>query len=345
MKFCIYFKKTEPEVSFSSEEHIFPAGIGGIQKLPMEYVSHNCNNGFSGMELSFMRNSLIALPRQFVGPGKRGNLNPMNATQGPISLMKGLASPNSIELGYLSLGIPYSISQIKIDINGTLQFISDRSFGDANRQTSEFIKNLGKYNGRYTLFEDKRLSQNELILGLHNGKWYVALSNKDLETKIDNYVQKLIEQNPFDNFTPNYNSEQTRVHQTLQFDDSYFRVCAKIIFNYLAFVKGQQFVLQECFDPLRDWIVNGGENNFAKLTGEATTFSNIPFPDQAHKLFITQVRKTLFGQISFYGDAFETVVKLCDNIEGPFNIEGFICDWQNRQEFSFVDFLNATIEY
>lgn len=65
MKYCIYLKKTEPEVTFSSEEHIFPAGIGGIQKLPLEYVSHDCNNAFSSMELDFMRNSIMSLPRQF----------------------------------------------------------------------------------------------------------------------------------------------------------------------------------------------------------------------------------------------------------------------------------------
>jgi len=65
--------KTEPGESSTSKEHIFPARIGGIRKLTMEYVSHECNNAFSKMELPFLRNSLLALPRQLVGPGKRGN--------------------------------------------------------------------------------------------------------------------------------------------------------------------------------------------------------------------------------------------------------------------------------
>ncbi|WP_057912619.1 HNH endonuclease [Peribacillus muralis] len=73
MKHCIYFKKTEPEATFLSEEHIFPAGIGGKKKLPQEYVSHDCNNAFSSMELEFMRNSIISIPRQFYGPGNEGN--------------------------------------------------------------------------------------------------------------------------------------------------------------------------------------------------------------------------------------------------------------------------------
>ncbi|MCM2534748.1 hypothetical protein NDK43_23375 [Neobacillus pocheonensis] len=148
-----------------------------------------------------MRDSLIALPRQFFGPGKRGNLNPKNATQGPKSIMSN-TGPNSIELGYISLGKPYCISQMKIDINGTCHFISDQSFGDVSIQTSEFVKNLGKYNGRYKLFEDERLSQDEFILGVHDGKWYVALSNKALELKIDNYVRNLFNKTHLKTYLP-----------------------------------------------------------------------------------------------------------------------------------------------
>jgi hypothetical protein len=74
MRCCIYLKGTEPVLSFNSQEHIFPAGIGGIQMLPKGYVSDQFNNSFSKIELDFMRNSLIALPRQFYGPGKRGSI-------------------------------------------------------------------------------------------------------------------------------------------------------------------------------------------------------------------------------------------------------------------------------
>ena len=317
MKFCIYLKQTEPEVSFLSEEHIFPAGIGGIQKLPLEYVSHDCNNSFSAMELTFMRNSLIALPRQFYGPGKRGNLNPKNATKSTVSLMIGNNDPNSIEFGYICLGKPYSIPQLKININGKCQFISDSSFGDVNKQTADFIKNLEKFDGKYTLHEDERLSEDEFIIGYQDGKWYVALSNKDLEKQISSFIDKILSQKPFENQTPQFGKIQPTVQQTIQFDDTYFRVCAKIIFNYLAFAKGQNFVLRSCFDPLRDWIVRGGENNFAGLLGRELNLP-IPIPELAHKLIILQNGKSLNGFISFYGDGFGTQVNLCEDFEGYF---------------------------
>ena len=99
-KFCMYLKQTEPELTFKSDEHIFPAGIGGIQKLPMEYVSHDANNAFSAMEGQVMKKSLLALPRQFFGPGKRGNItNPKKATQGAVSLMSSVTNPETVEFG------------------------------------------------------------------------------------------------------------------------------------------------------------------------------------------------------------------------------------------------------
>ena len=87
------------------------------------------------------------------------------------------------------------------------------------------------------MHEDERFSQDEFLLGVHEGKWYVGLSNKDLELEVANFVKKLVEQKPFEKHTPDYGTVQPRVHQTLEFDDRYFRVCAKTIFNYLAFVK------------------------------------------------------------------------------------------------------------
>ena len=107
------------------------------------------------------------------------------------------SNPNWIEFGYISLGKPYSISQIKININDPSKFITDSSFGDVSKQVTTFLKDLSKYNGRYTLYEDERLSQDEFILGVYDGKWHVVLSNKDLESEISNFVEKLLVQKPF----------------------------------------------------------------------------------------------------------------------------------------------------
>jgi hypothetical protein len=338
VKFCIYLKRTEPDVSFLSEEHIFPAAIGGIQKLPLNYVSHDCNNYFSSMELTFMRNSLIAISRQFHGPGKRGNLNPKNATKSNVSLMARVDDPNSISLGYISLGQPFNISQIKINKLGTCTFKADSSLGDGSKLLVDFMKSLEGFNGKYILHEDERISENEFILGYQDGKWYVALSNKEFENKLNSCVEALLLQKPLSNKIPEYSKSLTSVMQTLKFDDTYFRVCAKIIFNYLAFSKGQDFVLNSCFDPLRDWIVNGGENKFAVLIGKEFILP-FPIPDLSHKFYIIQDGKSLRSIISFYGDSFATQVDLCENFEGSFEIDGFICDWKERKEYTWGEFI------
>lgn len=330
-------------VTFKSGEHIFPAGIGGVQKLPMEYVSHDANNAFSAMEGYVMKMSLLALARQFYGPGKRGNItNLKKATKSTISLMSSKMNSTKINFGYISLGKPYTIPQIKINSSDNYQFSSDESLGESEQQINNFFENLRNYNGKYTLYEDERFNKDEFLLGFHQDKWYVGVKNKDIIVELDNVIKKLVEQNLPKKYTPKYSSELISIEQTLEFDDRYFRVCAKIIFNYLAFIKGQDFVLNECFDPLRNWILNGGNENFANLTGNETKFSEFKFPDQAHKLFIFQSKNNLIGKISFYGNSFETVVRLSNNFKGNFNFEGYICDWKNKKEYQFLEYFSLT---
>ena len=43
------------------------------------------------------------------------------------------------------------------------------------------------------------------------------------------------------------------------------------MFNLLAFSQGAEFVLQEKFDSIRNWIVNGGENKFARFADDLTS--------------------------------------------------------------------------
>ncbi|AFQ19741.1 hypothetical protein P9133_01875 [Bacillus thuringiensis] len=344
-KQCIYLKGTEPKLIFKSQEHIFPAGIGGIQKLPQEYVSHNANNAFSALELGFMRNSLIMLPRQFYGPGKRGNLSPKNATKSNVSLMEGVSDPTSIVFGYISLGKRYRIAQIKINVsNGECHFMFNQSTGDASAKITNFTYQLGKYDNKYSLYEDERFAEDEFVLGIHDNKWYLGLSNTGLVTKIQGYIKRILEQASFNNQTPQYGKTKTRVNQTIQIDEGYFRICGKIIFNYLAFAKGQDFVLREEFNPIRNWIVNGGEEHFATLLEKKTNskglFDPMPFPKKAHKLIISRDGAQLIAYISFYGDSFETIVHLCDNFEEPFEVEGFICNWEERKEYSLKEFLS-----
>ena len=68
---CIYLK-TSPTLTYKSQEHIFPAGIGGTSKLPKGYVSDQANAYFSRLEAAFMRGSFVSLVRRFEKIGHRG---------------------------------------------------------------------------------------------------------------------------------------------------------------------------------------------------------------------------------------------------------------------------------
>ena len=58
---CIYLEDNE-NLNYDSVEHIIPAGLGGIKKLPLHFVSREFNNMSSKIERTLMRHSLIAIP-------------------------------------------------------------------------------------------------------------------------------------------------------------------------------------------------------------------------------------------------------------------------------------------
>lgn len=105
---CIYTKENDTEAHFRNQEHIIPACIGGMQKLPKGYVSDEVNTLFSALELKLARNSPITLPRMFIGPGKRGSHNPKRrgGASKIVSVMK--SNENGIySLGYIRMGTPF----------------------------------------------------------------------------------------------------------------------------------------------------------------------------------------------------------------------------------------------
>ncbi|MFB6434222.1 hypothetical protein [Bacillus thuringiensis] len=347
MEKCIYLKDSKQQLSFDSEEHIFPAGLGGIRKLPKGYVSDECNNFFSGMETEFMRRSPLAIPRQFVGPGKRGKLNEKYATKSDISLMSDENSPIGIEFGYISLGKPYSIPQFKIRLEGKMQFISDQSFGDATAQYNNLMDKLEKFNNRYTIYEDERIDENSFLIGYESkeNKWHIAFHKKDHGINVNEWIERVIKSKKnINNDDIEYGKMQPKVIQSMKIDlIDFHRVYAKIAFNFLAELTNQEFVLDAQFDPIRNWILHGGENEFVTLTGNGENFKSIsnliPVPKSSHLVMIIQNRNHLFATISFYGGQFEVSVLLSDRFDGVFEQDGFICDWENRQEFRIFEYM------
>ncbi|EJV74525.1 MULTISPECIES: hypothetical protein [Bacillus cereus group] len=347
---CIYFKDYESKLTYKSGEHIFPAGLGGIKKLPKGYVSHDFNNSVSGIETEFMRRSPIALPRQFYGPGKRGNLNEKRATKSEVALMYDENSPLVIKFGYISLGNPFSLPQLKINTNATFNFYSDKSLGEPLEQFDGFIKNLKKFTSRYKTYIDDRIDEASFLIGYEEEekKWHLAFNNENHGIEIKKWIEVVLNQKEHKISTPQYGKIQPTVNQQMKIDiDAYFRVYAKTAFNFLAYVTGQEFVLQSCFDPIRDWIKNGGDNHFVAISTKKNpinALNTIPFPDESHIILLLKINNDLMAYVRFYDDTFGHFVRLCKNYSDNWGMDGFICDWKNRREIKIFDYIREVNE-
>jgi hypothetical protein len=123
---------------------------------------------------------------------------------------------------------------------------------------------------------------------------------------------------------------------------AFFRVCAKVAFNCLCHLKGAEFVLQECFDPIRKWILAGGENAFTHAVSFAesplTGFLDNAFPPYSHKALFFTLEDRLLSTISFYGGYSATVVEMCTGIKADI-FDGFICDWRHSAESRLHDYV------
>lgn len=129
-----------------------------------------------------------------------------------------------------------------------------------------------------------------------------------------------------------------RTHQSATINDDYFRCCAKIAFNALAHLKGQVLANYECFNPLRNWIVNGGDNEFVDLAPNLHTELKQIFPEYAHYVLITKAGRRLIADVCFY-NYFHHTIYLTDDFPEAWHLEGFVCDWQMRKEYEFHEFL------
>jgi len=116
--YCIYYKRSEPDVHFTKREHVIPAGLGGISKLPLGSVSDEANEYFSPLEMEILRDSLLAVNRNNVGPGKRGSLNVKKVKAPTMRVIKKEdSSGENYNIGFVFAGESYIISQIAVDFN------------------------------------------------------------------------------------------------------------------------------------------------------------------------------------------------------------------------------------
>ncbi len=381
---CIYTKKNENEAKFRDREHIIPACIGGMKRLEQGYVSDEVNNQFSKLELLFGRESLISIPRMFVGPGKRGSKNPKKrgGAGKRIAVMESQES-GRMSLGYIQMGKPIMIDQLHIEKleNGRRKMsmgYDNESSGSIEEKLSAWIGELNAYNGSPVIIKDKRILLNEMILGLEGKRWYLAISEEKNGDEAREEIRKELKllkmyckqesksSSQEGNFgeeeikallkSGEIQTEKTQVTANMQMAfqmQEYFRVIAKIVFNCLADIRGRDYVLQEKFDPIRKAILTG-ENieQFVQFGKHAKGFDSFMkrarkknFGSWLHMIVITRSKYGLSAVICLYGTDSPMAVWLSDKDCKEFGeTDGFVCDWENKREMSFLDFVGMLAE-
>lgn len=334
---CIYYGEKD-SLTYNSQEHIFPATVGGICKLPQNYVSDAANQYFSKLESELVTSSLFGFEKMFFGPGSRGKEKPGRM---PITL---LTTKDNENLGFSFLGKPILIPQFCVNANNKeVHIVRDENYQTQNDLIKLItkIKNFDS-NNKYILVS-KKLEFNNFIFGFYDNNIFIAIENTN---QIQYYVE-LIKKNILDSidFSKEMKSDVTQpsVQLSLTVDiDNNSKVFAKTAFNVLANLKGYEYAQDKHFDDFKNSLLGITENKFKQLPidfkFDITNYVNVD--EKSHYCILLNCNQKLCAIVKFYNHWTMTFA-LSDKFDDYFNYPYiYICDWKNKKENYFLEFLH-----
>lgn len=348
---CIYYKEREG-LSYAKREHVFPAGIGGILTLPQGVVSDQFNYDISKIERSFLRDGIISIPRQFWGPGKRGNLNPKRATKSKIQLITDVSNPNIFALGYTQLGRNFEIPHLDIDITtGECKFSFSRSEMSPEGVITEFTNTcLSKHAPQFKITYSDILPLNRILIGITKDMGQsdeiIIYQNSKTEFEVSNDRLKDIISRLAFNAPPIETTYMPRVEGKLTFHLDHLRIYGKIAINYLAFKMGKEIVLDPAFDACRNWIAYGGHYDDVKLNYDSDNTFRIDaeiLPADSHHVYVTSIENVVLAEVCLYGSNRVSLL-LARDLRAKVNLCGMVCDWKKRVELDIFQAIAETVE-
>lgn len=363
---CIYYKNKN-KLTFKGQEHIFPAGLGGIKKLPKDYVSQEANNYFSKLENYLMHGSLITMHRALFGPSKRKDKKEGKRI---IWVLENVNNSSNVELGYIREGTPYTIPQVYVDMTGHMNF--SVSSHEGIKELNSFIELLNLEIKKFISKESKKIIENDIIIGYSQKTIYVAFNPKTKpsiekinairKTILSVYLSNNINSNKNNiHYVRNQVSTNVKLSETI---DNY-RVFGKIAFNVLADLKGKDYVLHNDFDEFRNLLMssNNSKNNTDSMDNDnflnndnlthinflpsLTSLPNIDkmFPEQSHWCILFNNNGDLCATVCLY-NIFKRYIFIAKNRGRDMSdIDGLICDWKNKKEYKLIDYVIQYIDY
>ncbi|PWV44453.1 hypothetical protein [Chitinophaga sp. S165] len=346
---CIYYTK-RTDLTYGAGEHIISAGLGGIKKLPVDMVSQEFNNDISKYERWLLKNSILNATRQIIGPGSRGKMAERYESKSDIHLIENLDDNEDMTVGYIQKGKPRSLTALSYDSQRQTCSFNTRNYDgvDVNAVIDAFASAIECPSDLHikTILDD-RLPISKIYLGHQKGvdsrydTFFFKHSGNSLEASSLPFVA-LADALRNGQLDSQEKDHKVRSHQTLNWREEYFRIFAKYCFNYLAQKKGKEFMLQVCFDPVREWIANGGANKFASFIEGGIPVPNddlgIRWPKYGHIILLIPHGDVLYGFCSLY-NGYTVKVLLSESVKDFGASDGFICDWLEKKEFELQHYL------
>jgi hypothetical protein len=342
---CIYYKDKE-NLTYKSEEHIFPAGIGGRATLPKGFVSDEFNNDISKLEQRVIRDSLISVMRVMKGPGKRGKLTEQSETKSEVCVFADRKNPKMYALGYVKKSKTIQLTQLYYDSKGHGHFLVSQE--ELENGIALFKEKCNKVDiSKIRTIIDNELPIDIFLFGIavnieENYEYFFAKNSSNPIILTENVIKQIGDGINTEGHKPLKITYQPTVSRSVSFMDEDYRIYAKMAFNYLALAKGKEYVMSETFDPIRNWIAYGGKNEFAILVNSVDTQFlklGINFPESSHVIVILNKSDGLWAKLWLYKNLCIDV-RLSETSHHSIMLDGFICNWKERKEHQFLEYLN-----
>lgn len=348
MKKCIYTKKDESSATFTSAEHIFPRCIGGVNTLDKEWVCDEFNNEMSKCEQTFAREyPPISFSRAiFESEGRKSHHG-----QAGVSSLKSLET-GQLTLGYIKGVASISIPQVAVEIPSWGGNLTGEMHGVITKpaEYEQLVKALANYEGRFQILRSTdETIKGKMLIGHIRKQVYLGVYEQiddataiDCAQRLKNFFQH-IQSDATIKVVMKKDEHRVNYQKTVQFCVyDIMRVHAKIVFNVLAHLNGQAFVLRPEFNEITNAITTGKDISKYVSAPDAQFSMNVGarlFREDEHFVFLTRICNRLVGVVILYGSTPSFSVILSDHWTEPFEPCGYVCNWRKKEEYSLVDFL------
>ena len=99
--------------------------------------------------------------------------------------------------------------------------------------------------------------------------------------------------------------------------------------------------LNQCFDSIRNYIIEGTKTTDYVCVAPINDIKNEIdlMPHKSHWCLISKAGRNLIAVVCFY-NLFAFQVLLSDCCQTDVQLNGFICDWKNKKDYKFYEFLS-----